>query len=84
MNFFFEFDDLVLLFVQQASVVELSGSTLIIGRLEKDFSSEEAFDLVLKEEKSFVEVLSLFALDNNSVIGLELVDEVEKNIFMGE
>jgi hypothetical protein len=56
----------------------------MIGRLEKDFSSEKAFDLILKEEKSFVEVLSLFALYDNSVIGLELVDKVEEYIFMGE
>ena len=56
----------------------------MIGRLEKDFSSEEALNLFFEEEKPFVEVFSLFALDDYGVFALKLVDKVEKNIFVGE
>ncbi len=77
-------DDLVFFFVQKTCIVKLPGATLMIGRLEKDFSSEKALNLFFEEEKPFVEVFSLFALDDYGVFALKLVDEVEKNIFVGE
>ena len=84
MNLLFKLDDLVFFFVQKASIIKLSGSALMVSRLEKNFSSEKAFNLVFEEKKPFVEVFSLFALDDYCVFALKLVDEVEKNIFMGE
>ena len=84
MDFLFEFDDLVFFFVQKAGVVELPGAAFVIGSLEEDFSSEEAVDFVFKEKETLVKVLSLFALDDDGVFAFELVDEVEKDVFVLE
>ena len=75
---------MVFFFIQKAGVIELSGTSFVIDSLEENFSSEKAIDFVFEEKESLVKVLSLLALDYDGVFAFELIDEVEKDIFVLE
>ena len=75
---------MVFFFIQKAGVIELPGASFVIDSLEENFSSEKAIDLVFEEKESLVKVLSLLALDDDGVFAFELVDKVEKDIFVLE
>jgi hypothetical protein len=80
LDFFFEFNDLVLLFVENSSVIHGSVPTLGIFDGEVDSSFEETFNFVFEEEKSSIELLSLVSSDDNFVASREeLILEFEKS-----
>lgn len=80
LDFLFEFNDLVLLFVENSSVIHGSVSTLRIFDREVDSSFEETFNFVFEEEKSSIELLSFVSGDDNFVASREeLILEFEKS-----
>lgn len=75
---------MVLFFIEQDSVIELASASLVIGGLEHNSPPQKALDLPFEQHESLVKVIPLFPLYDNFVLAVELGDEIEKNVFMGQ
>lgn len=64
-NFLFELNNLSLLFVENASVVKDSGTSLLVSGCEFDSSFEETFNLVLQQDEPFIEVIFFVPIEDN-------------------
>jgi hypothetical protein len=79
-----EFNNLVFLFVEESGEVKVSGSTLIIDGGVLDSSSEESIKFVLDQKESSIELISVLALNGESVVAGEVVgSEFEDGVFEG-
>jgi hypothetical protein len=79
LDFFLEFNDLILLFVEDSGVIHGSVSSLGIFDGEVDSSFEETFNFVFEEKESSIELLSFVSGDDNFVASREeLVLEFEE------
>lgn len=81
LDFLFEFNNLVFLFVEEVGEVEVSGSSFeVLGRV-LDSSSEESIEFVLEKQEPLVQVGPFFSLDGDDsgsgeIVSLELADGV--------
>ena len=80
-NFLFELNNLSLLFVENASVVKDSGTSLLVSGCEFDSSFEETFNLVLQQDEPFIEVILFVPIEDDlgSTLG-EFCLQGQKNV----
>lgn len=81
-DFPFQLDDLVFLFVEEVGEVKVPGSSFKVFSGEFNPSSEESVEFVFEQEESAVEVGSLLSLNGDGPIGAEVVAlEAEDGVF---
>ena len=69
--FLFEFDDLILLFVEDSGVIHGSVSSFGVLDWKVDSSFEKTFNFVFEEEQSSIKLLSFISGDDNFVASRE-------------
>lgn len=67
-----ELDDLIFLLIEQTSVIEVSRSVGILDG-ELNTSAQETINLVFNEQQSSIEVVSLLALELQTITSAEEV-----------